>query len=116
MERDSEAARLINVIRVTAKMAMRLAWSGAGPEVSSHCIGQYNKVLARLKELDPQFAPFFQALPPNSSLQVAAMACRQLAGYFDDAVRLNERSRRRHEHREHRSHGHGYRYGRYAGL
>jgi hypothetical protein len=110
MERDREVARLISVIRITAKMAMRLAWAGAGPEIGTFCVGQYNRVLTRLNELDPQFAPFFQVLPSDSSLNVAAMACRQLSAYYDDSARLSNRRHRR-ERRAHRAHSRPYRVG-----
>ena len=46
----------------------------------------YNRVLARLKEIDPGVGAVFDPLAPGSSLTVAAMACRQLAAYYEDEV------------------------------
>ncbi len=84
MEREKEIARLVNVLRKTARMAMQSEWTGGGEDTSGYCAEQYNRVLARLKELEPGIATVFDALPPGSSLTVAAMACRQLAAYFED--------------------------------
>ena len=86
MERDKEIAKLVNVLRRTARMAMQSEWTGSSQDASSFCVEQYNRVLARLKEIDPEIAPIFAPLAPDSSLSVAAMACRQLAAYYEDEV------------------------------
>jgi hypothetical protein len=95
MEQGREAARLSNVISMSAKMAMGLSRWGADKEAVEYCVAQYNRILARLKELDPQFAPFFQAIPADSSANVAAMACRLLAGYYEHSSRAYSRHRER---------------------
>ncbi|HEY6331861.1 MAG TPA: hypothetical protein VI756_21215 [Blastocatellia bacterium] len=84
MEQENEIAKLVNVLRRTARMAMQSAWTEAGQDSGAFCAEQYNRVLARLKELDPSLTPVFEPLPANSSLTVAAMACRQLAAYYED--------------------------------
>lgn len=86
MEREKEIAKLVNVLRRTARMAMQSEWTGAAQDTAAFCIGQYNRVLERLKEIDPDLAPIFQPLAENSSLGVAAMACRQLSAYYEDEV------------------------------
>jgi hypothetical protein len=86
MERDKEIAKLVNVLRRTSRMALQSEWTGSGQDVASFCADQYNRVLARLKELDPDVGSVFDQLPANSSLTVAAMACRQLAAYYEDEV------------------------------
>ena len=86
MEREQEIAKLVNVLRRTARMAMQSEWTGAAQDTAAFCIGQYNRVLERLKEIDPDLAPIFQPLSENSSLGVAAMACRQLSAYYEDEV------------------------------
>jgi hypothetical protein len=83
MEREKEIARLVNVLRKTARMAMQSEWTGGSQDAAAYCTGQYNRVLARLKELDPGVAAVFDPLPDGSSLSVVAMACRQLAAYFE---------------------------------
>jgi hypothetical protein len=84
MEHENEIAKLVNVLRRTARMAMQSAWTEAGQDSGAFCAEQYNRVLARLKELDPSLTPVFEPLPANSSLTVAAMACRQLAAYYEE--------------------------------
>ena len=86
MERDKELAKLINVLRRTARMASQAAWTGGSQEAAAHCTNQYNRVLARLKELDPGVGAVFEPLPEGSSLVVVAMAARQLAAYHEDEV------------------------------
>ena len=86
MEREKEIAKLVNVLRRTSRMALQSEWTGSSEDVSGFCIDQYNRVLARLKEIDPGVATVFDPLAQGSSLTVAAMACRQLAAYYEDEV------------------------------
>jgi len=86
MEREQELLKLINVLRRTARMAMQSEWTGSGQDTAAFCVEQYNRVLARLKELDQGVGELFEPLPAGSSLTVVAMACRQLAAYFEDEV------------------------------
>ncbi|HLF84420.1 MAG TPA: hypothetical protein VI837_09620 [Blastocatellia bacterium] len=86
MEREKEIAKLVNVLRRTSRMALQSEWTGGSQDVASFCIDQYNRVLARLKEIDPGVSAVFDPLAPGSSLTVAAMACRQLAAYYEDEV------------------------------
>lgn len=86
MEREKEIAKLVNVLRRTSRMALQSEWTGGSQDVAVFCIDQYNRVLARLKEIDPDVGAVFDALPGGSSLTVAAMACRQLAAYYEDEV------------------------------
>jgi hypothetical protein len=91
MEREKEIAKLVNVLRRTSRMALQSDWTGSQTgqtreEVSAFCVDQYNRVLARLKEIDPSVGSVFDPLAAGSSLTVAAMACRQLAAYYEDEV------------------------------
>ena len=87
MEKETELRKLINVLRRTARMAMQSEWTGGGKEdAAPYCAEQYNRVLARLKELDETVATIFSPLPEGSSLTVTAMACRQLAAYYEEEV------------------------------
>ena len=86
MEKEKELAKLINVLRRTSRMAMQSEWTGSAQDTASFCVEQYNRVLARLKELDESVGNLFEPLPAGSSLTVVAMACRQLAAYFEDEV------------------------------
>ena len=84
MEREKEIAKLVNVLRRTARMALQAEAGGGSSDASRFCVEQYNRVLARLKEIDPDVGAIFDPLPADSSLTVAAMACRQLAAYYED--------------------------------
>jgi len=86
MEREKEIAKLVNVLRRTSRMALQSEWTGGSQDVASFCIDQYNRVLGRLKEIDPDVGSVFDPLAAGSSLTVAAMACRQLAAYYEDEV------------------------------
>src|SRR5262249_42208137 len=86
MEREKEIAKLVNVLRRTSRMALQSEWTGGAEDVAAFCIDQYNRVLARLKEIDEGVGAVFDPLPAGSSLTVAAMACRQLAAYYEDEV------------------------------
>ena len=86
MERDKELPKLINVLRRTSRMALQSEWTGSGEDTAAFCTEQYNRVLARLKEIDESVGKLFEPLPAGSSLTVVAMACRQLAAYFEDEV------------------------------
>lgn len=86
MEREKEIAKLVNVLRQTARTASQTSWTGGGGEAATYAVDQYNRVLARLKEIDPGLLVIFDPLPADSSLNVVAMACRQLAAYYADEV------------------------------
>lgn len=93
MEREQELKKIINVLHRTTRTAMRLQWMGAGEAEARFAVTQYNKLLARLTELDPNIKGVFESLPEDSSLTVVAMACRQVVSYYEDEVRT-ERSGR----------------------
>ena len=86
MEKDREIAKLVNVLRRTSRMAMHTEWTGGKEDAAAYCTNQYNRVLARLKEIDPTVATVFDPLPEGSSLMVVAMACRQVVAYYEDEV------------------------------
>ncbi|MFL6276945.1 MAG: hypothetical protein ACJ74G_17300 [Blastocatellia bacterium] len=86
MERDKELAKLVNVLRRTSRMALQSEWTGSAADAARFCVDQYNRVLARLKEMDTDVGTVFEPLAADSSLTVAAMACRQLAAYYEDEV------------------------------
>lgn len=86
MEREKEIAKLVNVLRRTSRMALHSEWTGGKDDAARFCVEQYNRVLNRLKEIDQSVGAVFEPLPAGSSLMVAAMACRQLAAYYEDEV------------------------------
>lgn len=86
MERQKELLKLINVLRRTGRMALQSEWTGGKEDAAVFCTDQYNRVLARLKEMDPGVGVVFEPLPAGSSLTVVAMASRQLAAYYEDEL------------------------------
>jgi hypothetical protein len=86
MEREQEIAKLVNVLRRTSRMALQSEWTGGAADTAAFCVEQYNRVLARLKEIDGSNVVIFEPLAEGSSLTVAAMACRQLAAFYEDEV------------------------------
>ena len=86
MEKEKEIIKLINVLRRTSRMALQSEWTGGKEDAATFCTDQYNRVLARLRELDPGVGSVFDPLPAGSSLTVVAMAARQLAAYYEDEV------------------------------
>ena len=86
MEREKELLKLINVLRRTSRMALQSEWTGGKEDAAAFCTDQYNRVLARLKEIDPGVGVVFEPLPAGSSLTVVAMASRQLAAYYEDEL------------------------------
>ena len=86
MEREKELLKLINVVRRTSRMALQSEWTGGKEDAAAFCTEQYNRVLARLTEMDPGVAVIFEPLPAGSSLTVVAMASRQLAAYYEDEL------------------------------
>ena len=86
MKRERELVKLINVPRRTSRMAMQSEWTGGKEDAAAFCTEQYNRVLARLKEIDAGVGSVFDPLPAGSSLTVVAMASRQLAAYYEDEL------------------------------
>jgi len=86
MERQKELLKLINVLRRTSRMALQSEWTGGKEDAAAFCTDQYNRVLARLKEIDPGVGVVFEPLPAGSSLTVVAMASRQLGAYYEDEL------------------------------
>jgi len=87
MEREQELKKLINVLHRTARAAVRMQWMGAGQSEARFAVMQYNKILARLVEIDPNLKGVFESLAEDSSLTIVAMACRQVVSYYEDEVR-----------------------------
>jgi hypothetical protein len=83
MERDREIAKLINVLRRIARAAGHAGWS-LDADATRFCVNQYNKVVARLSELEPAVAALFTPLPETGSADVTRIAANELAAYFED--------------------------------
>jgi hypothetical protein len=93
MEREKELLKLVNVLRQTARTAMHSELTEGDKGAASFCVDKYNRVLARLRQLDDSVAAIFEPLAADSSLTVTAMACRQLAAYYEDELGPSARLR-----------------------
>lgn len=90
MEREQELKKLINVLHRTARLAARMQWMSVGDSEARFAVSQYNKILARLSELDLNIKTVFEPLAEDSSLVTVAMACRQVVSYYEDEVKVEE--------------------------
>lgn len=93
MEREQEIRKLINVLHRMTRTAARVQWMGAGETEARFAVSQYNKILARLSELDGNIKGVFAALPEDSTLTVVAMAARQVVSYYEDEVKTEQRGK-----------------------
>ena len=80
---EQEIEKLLNVLRLTARAARYVEWTRSSSEATQFCIVQYNRILARLSELEPAIKPLFTPLDENASSQVVRMAARDLIAYFE---------------------------------
>jgi hypothetical protein len=80
---EKETVKLLNVLRRIARAAGYAAWTKAGPEATQFCVAQYNRVLARLTELEPSVKPLFTPLNDSASAEVIRIAARELLAYFE---------------------------------
>src|ERR671923_2242347 len=80
---EKETVKLLNVLRRIARAAGYAAWTKPGPEATQFCVAQYNRVLARLSELEPSVKPLFTPLNDSASAEVIRIAARELLAYFE---------------------------------
>lgn len=80
---EQETVKLLNVLRRIARAAGYAAWTRPGPDATQFCVSQYNRVLARLGELEPAIKPLFTPLADSASAEVVRLAARELIAYFE---------------------------------
>lgn len=80
---EQETVKLLNVLRRIVRAARYAEWTRSGPEATQFCAAQYNRVLARLSELEPAIKPLFTPLSESASAEVIRMAARELFAYFE---------------------------------
>ena|SRR5829696_7376686 len=80
---EQETVKLLNVLRRIARAAGYAGWTKAGPDATQFCVAQYNRVLARLAELEPSVKPLFTPLSESASAEVIRIAARELLAYFE---------------------------------
>lgn len=80
---ENEKSKLLSVLRRIARAAGYAAWVKAQPDAAKFCAAQYNKVLARLTELEPSISSLFTPLSEESSPEVIRIASREVLAYFE---------------------------------
>lgn len=80
---EQETVKLLNVLRRIARAAGYAAWTKAKADATEFCAAQYNRVLARLSELEPAVKPLFTPLSESASAEVIRIAARDLLAYFE---------------------------------
>lgn len=80
---EKETVKLLNVLRRIARAAGYAAWTRAGADATQFCVSQYNRILARLAELEPAIKPLFAPLSESASPEVIRIAARELLAYFE---------------------------------
>ena len=81
---EQEKVKLVSVLRRIARAAGYAAWVKREPDAARFCVTQHNKVLARLRELEPNVGTLFTPLAEETSPEVVRLAARELAAYFED--------------------------------
>jgi len=80
---EQETVKLLNVLRRIARAAGYASWNKSGRDATQFCVAQYNRVLARLNELEPAAKPLFAPLRESASAEVVRIAARELLAYFE---------------------------------
>ena len=80
---EQETVKLLNVLRRIARAAGYADWTKAKPDATQFCVAQYNRVLARLSEIEPAVKPLFTPLSESASPEVTRIAARELLAYFE---------------------------------
>lgn len=80
---EQETVKLLNVLRRIARAAGYAAWTRASADATQFCASQYNRILARLSELEPALKPLFAPLSESASPEVIRIAARDLFAYFE---------------------------------
>ncbi|MEZ5426811.1 MAG: hypothetical protein R2747_11130 [Pyrinomonadaceae bacterium] len=93
MEKEKEIGRLVRVLRQIAFVERFSAVSSKQEELSEFNSGQYNRILARLKEIEPSVANLFIELEEGANPRVIRLAAREVAEYFEEDIEPRRRKR-----------------------
>lgn len=86
MEREREITKLVNVLHRIARAAAFSSWVKRDDAAVHFCVAQYNRILKRLKELEPAIVTLYGELEEGASPHVLRMAAHDLAAYFEDEM------------------------------
>lgn len=93
-ERKREIAKLVRVLHQIAFAEKFSAWNERREDISRFSVQQYNRVFARLKEIEPSIAGLFIELQEVANPRVIRMAAHELAGYFEEELAPEEKHQR----------------------
>lgn len=100
MEKEKEIKKLTQVLRQIAHAGKIAMWRGEDRELSKYSVAQFNKIVARLTELEPSLAALFTPLPEEASMKTIHLAARELVAYIEeDAPKESWERERHHQHR-----------------
>ena len=80
---EQETVKLLNVLRRIVRAARYAEWTRSAADGTQFCVAQYNRILARLSELEPAVKPLFTPLNESASPEVIRLAARELLAYFE---------------------------------
>ena len=92
---EQETVKLLNVLRRIYRAAAYAAWTKAGTDATQFLVAQYNRILARLTEIEPAANALFTPLSDSASPDVIRIATRELYAYFEDETEHVRGHRRR---------------------
>jgi hypothetical protein len=95
MEKEKEIKRLVRLLRQIACVERFSGLSSKQEELSDFNIQQYNRILKRLKEIEPAIENLFVELGEGTNRRVIRQAARELAGYFAEDFQS-----RKHKHHD----------------
>jgi hypothetical protein len=84
MEKEKEISRLVRVIRQIAFAEKFSGFINQPEDFSEFNVQQFNRVLARLKEIEPSIENLFVELNEGTPSRVIRIAARELAEYFEE--------------------------------
>ena len=91
---EREAKRLAAVLHQIAYDAGYVLLCRGDPEIVRFCITQYNRVLARLGELNPALTAPFGRLPDDASAGEIRIVARALVAYIREKTRKQRKRAR----------------------
>lgn len=94
MEKEKEISRLVRVLRQIAFAEKFSGLFNKQEDLSEFNVQQYNRVLARLKEIEPSIENLFVELNEDTPSRIIRIAARKLAEYFEEDVQPKKHHRR----------------------
>ena len=85
MDNDKEIQKLVRVLIRLSRSGRFGAWRQEPKDAAEFGVRQFNRILARILEIEPRASTLFAPLAEDAALTVARMAAQDLATYFDES-------------------------------